>query len=85
MFVLHFTVVRSTILIPMKWHFKIAASFGCRQGALDANPALLEPMMKVEITTPEEWMGDVVGDVSRRRGMIEGMDDGHAGLKIIRA
>lgn len=65
--------------------FKVAASFGFRQGALDANPALLEPMMKVEITTPEEWMGDVVGDVSRRRGMIEGMDDGHAGLKIIHA
>jgi len=65
--------------------FKVAASFGCRQGTLDANPALLEPMMKVEITTPEEWMGDVVGDVSRRRGMIEGMDDGHAGLKVIRA
>ena len=65
--------------------FKIAASFGCRQGALDASPCLLEPMMKVEITTPEEWMGDVVGDVSRRRGMIEGMDDGHAGLKIVHA
>ena len=65
--------------------FKVAASFGCRQGALDANPALLEPMMKVEITTPEEWMGDVVGDVSRRRGMIDGMDDGHSGLKIIHA
>jgi elongation factor G len=65
--------------------FKVAASFGFRQGALDANPALLEPMMKVEITTPEEWMGDVVGDVSRRRGMIDGMDDGHAGLKIIHA
>jgi elongation factor G len=65
--------------------FKVAASFGCRQGALDASPALLEPMMKVEITTPEEWMGDVVGDVSRRRGMIDGMDDGHSGLKIIHA
>jgi elongation factor G len=65
--------------------FKVAASFGFRQGALDANPALLEPMMKVEITTPEEGMGDVVGDVIRRRGMIDGMDDGHAGLKIIHA
>lgn len=65
--------------------FKIAGSMGFKHGALDANPVLLEPMMKVEVTTPEDWMGDVVGDINRRRGMIEGMDDGHAGLKIIRA
>ncbi|MCL9776340.1 elongation factor G [Vibrio methylphosphonaticus] len=65
--------------------FKIAGSMAFRKGALDAQPVLLEPMMKVEVTTPEDWMGDVVGDINRRRGMIEGMDDGHAGLKIVRA
>lgn len=65
--------------------FKIAASMAFRQGALEAQPVLLEPVMKVEITTPEDWMGDVVGDLNRRRGIIEGMDEGHAGLKIIRA
>ncbi|MGF1713402.1 elongation factor G [Photobacterium chitinilyticum] len=65
--------------------FKIAGSMAFRKGALDANPVILEPMMKVEVTTPEDWMGDVVGDLNRRRGMIEGMDDGPAGLKIVRA
>ncbi|MGF1751263.1 MULTISPECIES: elongation factor G [Vibrio] len=65
--------------------FKIAGSMAFRKGALEAQPVLLEPMMKVEVTTPEDWMGDVVGDINRRRGMIEGMDDGHAGLKIVRA
>lgn len=65
--------------------FKIAGSMGFRKGAMEANPALLEPMMKVEVTTPEDWMGDVVGDLNRRRGMIEGMDEGPAGLKIVRA
>ncbi|MBY5994257.1 elongation factor G [Ferrimonas balearica] len=65
--------------------FKIAGSLGFRKGALEASPVLLEPMMKVEVTTPEDWMGDVVGDINRRRGIIEGMDDGTAGLKIVRA
>ncbi|MDX1302555.1 elongation factor G [Photobacterium sp.] len=65
--------------------FKIAGSMAFRKGALEANPVILEPMMKVEVTTPEDWMGDVVGDLNRRRGMIEGMDDGLAGLKIIHA
>jgi elongation factor G len=65
--------------------FKIAGSMAFRSGALEAQPVLLEPMMKVEVTTPEDWMGDVVGDLNRRRGMIEGMDEGHAGLKIVRA
>ncbi|WP_194439711.1 elongation factor G [Vibrio fluminensis] len=65
--------------------FKIAGSMAFRKGALEANPVILEPMMKVEVTTPEDWMGDVVGDLNRRRGMIEGMDEGNAGLKIIRA
>ncbi|WP_162045469.1 elongation factor G [Vibrio taketomensis] len=65
--------------------FKIAGSMAFKKGALEASPVILEPMMKVEVTTPEDWMGDVVGDLNRRRGMIEGMDEGHAGLKIIRA
>ncbi|WP_137165713.1 elongation factor G [Salinimonas lutimaris] len=65
--------------------FKIAGSMGFKKGAAEANPVLLEPTMKVEVTTPEEWMGDVVGDLNRRRGMIEGMDEGVAGVKIVRA
>ena len=65
--------------------FKIAGSMGFKNGAAEANPVLLEPTMKVEVTTPEDWMGDVVGDLNRRRGMIEGMEDGVAGVKIIRA
>lgn len=65
--------------------FKIAASMGFKDGASSANPVLLEPTMQVEVTTPEDWMGDVVGDLNRRRGMIEGMEDGVAGIKIVRA
>ncbi|WP_420934131.1 elongation factor G [Alteromonas sp. A081] len=65
--------------------FKIAGSMGFKKGAAEANPVLLEPTMKVEVTTPEDWMGDVVGDLNRRRGMIEGMEDGVAGIKTIRA
>lgn len=65
--------------------FKIAGSMGFKKGAAEANPVLLEPTMKVEVTTPEDWMGDVVGDLNRRRGMIEGMEDGVAGIKMIRA
>lgn len=65
--------------------FKIAGSMAFKKGSLEAQPVLLEPMMNVEVTTPEDWMGDVVGDLNRRRGMIEGMDDGVAGIKIVRA
>ncbi|MFQ6372872.1 elongation factor G [Shewanella sp. YIC-542] len=65
--------------------FKVAGSMGFKKGALLANPVLLEPCMKVEVTTPEDYMGDVVGDLNRRRGLIEGMDDGVAGIKLIRA
>ncbi|YCO03914.1 elongation factor G [Vibrio sp. VNB-15] len=65
--------------------FKIAGSMAFKKGSLEAQPVILEPMMNVEVTTPEDWMGDVVGDLNRRRGMIEGMDEGVAGLKIIRA
>src|SRR5690606_3050228 len=48
-------------------------------------PALLEPIMKVEVVTPEDFMGDVVGDLNRRRGVIEGMEDAPGGLKEVRA
>jgi len=65
--------------------FKIAASMGFKKGALEAKPVLLEPMMKVEVTTPEANMGDVVGDLNRRRGMIDGMEEGPAGSKIVNA
>ncbi|MCL1052079.1 elongation factor G [Shewanella abyssi] len=65
--------------------FKVAGSMGFRKGALEADPALLEPCMKVEVTTPEKHMGDVVGDLNRRRGLIEGMDDGIAGVKLVHA
>ncbi|GAA6186740.1 elongation factor G [Aliiglaciecola sp. NS0011-25] len=65
--------------------FKIAGSMGFRKGVEIANPVLLEPTMKVEVTTPEDWMGDVVGDLNRRRGVIDGMDEGVAGIKIVRA
>jgi len=64
--------------------FKIAASMGFREGALKADPALLEPVMKVEVVTPEDYMGDVMGDLNRRRGLVGGMEDAPAG-KIIRA
>jgi elongation factor G len=65
--------------------FKIAGMIGFRNGALEADATILEPVMNVEVTTPEDWMGDVVGDLSRRRGMIEGMDDGLGGVKIVHA
>ena len=55
-----------------------------KEGALKANPVLLEPVMKVEVVTPEDYMGDVNGDLNRRRGILQGMDESPAG-KIIRA
>ena len=64
--------------------FKIAGSMGFREGAFKADPVLLEPIMKVEVVTPEEYMGDVMGDLNRRRGLPQGMDDTPAG-KVIRA
>jgi elongation factor G len=65
--------------------FKIAGSMAFKKGALEANPALLEPVMKVEVITPETNMGDVVGDLNRRRGIIEGMDEAPGGLKQVNA
>lgn len=64
--------------------FKIAGSMALKKGALEADAALLEPMMKVEVVSPEEYMGDVMGDLSRRRGMVQGMEDSAAG-KVINA
>jgi elongation factor G len=64
--------------------FKIAGSMAIKDGAAKAKPVLLEPIMKVEVVTPEENMGDVMGDLNSRRGMIQGMDDAPSG-KIIRA
>ncbi len=64
--------------------FKIAGSMAFKEGASKAAPVLLEPMMKVEVVTPEDYMGDVMGDLNRRRGLPQGMDDSPSG-KIIRA
>jgi elongation factor G len=64
--------------------FKIAASQAFKEGALKANPVILEPVMAVEVVTPEEYMGDVMGDLNRRRGILQGMDEIPIG-KIIRA
>ena len=64
--------------------FKIAGSMAFKDGFMQGDPVLLEPMMKVEVVTPEDFMGDVMGDVNRRRGTVQGMEDGPAG-KIIRA
>lgn len=64
--------------------FKLAAAEGFKLGARKAKPVLLEPMMKVEVSTPEEYMGDVIGDLNSRRGLIQGMDDELTG-KVIHA
>jgi elongation factor G len=64
--------------------FKIAGSMAFRDGAQKASPVLLEPIMKVEVVTPEDYFGDVMGDLNRRRGLPQGMDEAPAG-KIIRA
>jgi elongation factor G len=62
--------------------FKIAGSMAFKDGARRASPALLEPMMKVEVTTPEDYMGDVIGDINSRRGQVQSMDD-RSGAKLI--
>lgn len=63
--------------------FKIAGSMALKAGALKASPVLLEPIMKVEVTVPEEYMGDIMGDLNSRRGRVEGMDT-RAGAQVIR-
>ena len=62
--------------------FRIAASMAFKDGFLKASPVLLEPIMKVEVTTPEEYMGDVIGDLNRRRGLVQGMEDSPAGKLV---
>ena len=64
--------------------FKLAASMGFKEGARKAGAVILEPMMKVEVETPEEYMGDVIGDLNKRRGQVNSMDD-RSGIKIISA
>ena len=64
--------------------FKIAGSMGVRAAALEADPVILEPLMKVEVVVPEDFMGDVMGDINRRRGIVHGMEDAPVG-KIIKA
>jgi elongation factor G len=64
--------------------FKIAASQAFKEGCKKAKPVLLEPIMAVEVVTPEEYMGDVMGDLNRRRGILQGMDDLPLG-KVIKA
>ena len=65
--------------------FKLAGSLATREGIKQAKPILLEPVMKVEVTTPEEFMGDVIGDLNSRRGRIESMEDLPGGAKLIKA
>lgn len=65
--------------------FKMAGSMAFRKGFLAADPALLEPVMKVEVETPEDYMGDIMGDLNRRRGLVQGMEDLPGGTKQIRA
>jgi elongation factor G len=62
--------------------FRMAAIFGFKDGFRQAKPVLLEPIMKVEVVTPEEYMGDVIGDLNRRRGQIQGMEDSPAGKTV---
>ena len=64
--------------------FRVAGSMAFKEGALKANPVLLEPVMKIEVVTPDDYMGDVNGDLNRRRGILQGLDDSPSG-KIIRA
>ncbi len=64
--------------------FKIAAHVAIRKGVMEADPVILEPVMKVEVVTPEDYMGDVMGDLNRRRGIVEGMEDSPSG-KVVRA
>ena len=64
--------------------FKIAGSMGFKEGVQKASPVLLEPIMKVEVVTPEDYMGDVMGDLNRRRGLVQGMDDSPSG-KVVNA
>ncbi|TXL58043.1 elongation factor G [Aeromicrobium terrae] len=65
--------------------FKLAGSMAFKEAARKADPALLEPMFAVEVTTPEDYMGDVIGDLNSRRGQVQSMDEGYGGAKLIKA
>jgi elongation factor G len=65
--------------------FKIAGSMAFKEAARKAQPVLLEPMMSVEVTTPEDYMGDVIGDLNSRRGHIQAMDEAAGGARLVRA
>jgi elongation factor G len=62
--------------------FKVAGSMAFKDGFSKASPVLLEPIMKVEVVTPEDYIGDVMGDLSRRRGVLQGQDEGPSGKMI---
>ena len=64
--------------------FKIAASMALQEGVKKADPVIMEPTMEIEVTTPEEFMGDVIGDINSKRGKVDTMED-RAGAKIIKA
>jgi len=65
--------------------FKLAGSMAFKEAARKADPVLLEPMFAVEVTTPEDYMGDVIGDLNSRRGQVQSMDEGYGGAKVIQA
>jgi elongation factor G len=65
--------------------FKLAGSMAFKEAARQADPTLLEPMFEVEVTTPEDYMGDVIGDLNARRGQVQAMDEGYGGAKLIKA
>jgi len=63
--------------------FKLASSMAFKEGFKKADPVLLEPIMKIEVVTPEDYVGDVMGDLSRRRGLLQGQDDTPSGKTIL--
>ena len=65
--------------------FEICASYAFRNACIKASPILMEPIMSLEVVTPEEYMGDVIADLNRRRGQVEGMETSHSGAKVIKA
>ncbi len=74
-------MVATTMLTPTKWPSRLPASMALQDGVKKANPVLLEPIMKVVVVTPEEFMGDVIGDLNSKRGRIESMEDLALALK----
>ncbi len=65
--------------------FKLAGSMAFKEAARKADPVLLEPVFAVEVTTPDDYMGDVIGDLNSRRGQVQSMDEGYGGAKVIQA